>query len=115
LAEKQDFEGKLKPSRTIAMIRLVIVALGRAMYKQCRIRNVEKLLVNPQNVRFADFCRVIEAFGYRWDRTKGSHHIYQHLLATRPLNVQSYHGQAKPYQIRQFLRDVEEFQLTLAD
>ncbi len=75
----------------------------------------EKLLVNPQNVRFADFCKVVKAFGYRHDRTKGSHQIYEHPRATRPLNVQSYHGEAKPYQIRQFLRDVEEFQLTLND
>jgi hypothetical protein len=29
--------------------------------------------------------------------------------------VQSCRGQAKPYQIRQFLRDVEEFHLTLND
>jgi hypothetical protein len=31
------------------------------------------------------------------------------------LNLQNDRGQAKPYQIRQFLRDVEEFQLTLND
>lgn len=75
----------------------------------------EKMLVNVQNVRFADFCKVVEAFGYRLDRTKGSHHIYEHPDAPRPLNVQSCRGQAKPYQIRQFLRDVEEFHLTLND
>jgi predicted RNA binding protein YcfA (HicA-like mRNA interferase family) len=75
----------------------------------------EKLLGNVQNVRFADFCKVVEAFGYRRDRTKGSHHIYEHPDVTRPLNVQNCQGQAKPYQIRQFLRDVEEFHLTLND
>jgi predicted RNA binding protein YcfA (HicA-like mRNA interferase family) len=75
----------------------------------------EKLLVSPQNVRFADLRKVVEAFGYRLDRTKGSHHIYEHPDATRPLNLQSCGGEAKPYQIRQFLRDVEEFHLTLND
>ncbi len=75
----------------------------------------ERLLGNVQNVPFGDSCRVVEAFGYRLDRTKGSHHIYEHPRATRPLNVQSCRGQAKPYQIRQFLRDVEEFQLNLND
>jgi len=74
-----------------------------------------RLLHNTQNVRFADFCKVVEAFGYRWDRTKGSHHIYEHPRAPRPLNLQDCHGQAKPYQIRQFLRDVEEFQLAFND
>jgi len=73
----------------------------------------ERLLNNTRNIRFADFCKVVEAFGYRWDRTNGSHHIHAHPLTTRPLNLQDCHGQAKPYQIRQFLRDVEEFQLTL--
>ena len=34
---------------------------------------------------------------------------------TRPLSVQNCRGGAKPYQIRQFLRDVEQFQLTLKD
>ena len=60
-------------------------------------------------------CKVVEAFGYRRDRISGSHHIYEHPQATRPLNLQNCHGQAKPYQIRQFLRDVEEFHLTLND
>ena len=81
-----------------------------------RARKVyEKLLVNPQNVRFEDFCKVLEAFGYQRDRVRGSHHIYEHPEASRPLNVQHCRGEAKPYQIRQFLRDVEEFQLTLND
>jgi len=72
-----------------------------------------KLLTEVWNVRFADFCKVVEAFGYRLDRIRGSHHIYEHRQTTRPLNLQNCRGQAKPSQIRQFLREVEEFQLTL--
>jgi predicted RNA binding protein YcfA (HicA-like mRNA interferase family) len=72
-----------------------------------------KLLTEVRNVRFADFCKVVEAFGYRLDRIRGSHHIYEHRQTTRPLNLQNCRGQAKPYQIRQCLREVEEFQLTL--
>jgi len=44
-----------------------------------------------------------------------SHHIYEHRATPRPLNIQNCRGEAKPYQIRQFLRDVEQFQLTLKD
>jgi len=73
----------------------------------------EKLLAGSRNIRFEDLCRVAKAFGYRLDRIRGSHHIFEHPSATRPLNLQDDHGQAKPYQVRQFLRDVEEFQLTL--
>jgi predicted RNA binding protein YcfA (HicA-like mRNA interferase family) len=75
----------------------------------------EKLIQGSRNVRFEDLCKVVEAFGYSHDRTRGSHRIYEHPQATRPLNLQNYRGQAKPYQIRQFLRDVEEFQLSLKD
>jgi predicted RNA binding protein YcfA (HicA-like mRNA interferase family) len=74
-----------------------------------------KLLSGSRNVRFADLCKVAVAFGYRLDRVSGSHHIFEHPLASRPLNLQSHRGQAKPYQIRQFLRDVEEFHLTIND
>lgn len=75
----------------------------------------EKMLAGPRNIRFEDFCKVAKAFGYRHDRTRGSHQIYEHPQASRPLNLQNDRGQAKPYQIRQFLRDVEEFQLTMND
>ena len=49
------------------------------------------------------------------DRIRGSHHIYEHWATTRLLSIQNCRGEAKPYQIRQFLRDVEQFQLTLKD
>jgi predicted RNA binding protein YcfA (HicA-like mRNA interferase family) len=75
----------------------------------------QKLLAGSRNVRFEDLCKVAKAFGYRLDRTRGSHHIFENPKATRPLNLQVDRGQAKPYQIRQFLRDIEEFQLTLND
>ena len=75
----------------------------------------EKLLAGSRNIRFEDLCKVANAFGYRLDRIRGSHHIFEHPKVPRPLNFQVDCGQAKPYQIRQFLRDVEEFQLSLDD
>ena len=75
----------------------------------------EALLAGSRNIRFGDFCKVAEAFGYRLDRVSGSHHIFENPMASRPLNLQNDRGQAKPYQIRQFLRDVEEFHLTMRD
>jgi predicted RNA binding protein YcfA (HicA-like mRNA interferase family) len=60
-------------------------------------------------------CTVAKAFGYRHDRTTGSHQIFVHPLATRPLNLQNVGGQAKPYQVRQLLRDVEEFSLKMKE
>ena len=48
-----------------------------------------KLLTNVQNVRFADFCKVVEAFGYRLDRMRGSQHIYEQRATPRPLDIQN--------------------------
>lgn len=74
-----------------------------------------KTLNAPQNTRFADLCHLAEAFGYALDRVSGSHHIFVHPQATRPLNLQNDKGKAKPYQVKQFLRDIEEFQLTMRE
>lgn len=74
-----------------------------------------KVLAGAHNIRFAELCRLAEAFGYRLDRVSGSHHIYEHPSADRPLNLQNVGGKAKAYQVRQFLRDIEEFHLTMED
>jgi predicted RNA binding protein YcfA (HicA-like mRNA interferase family) len=74
---------------------------------------LQKAIDAPQNLRFTEFCHLAVAFGYVLDRINGSHHIFVHLAATRPLNIQNVRGKAKPYQVKQLLRDIEEFQLTL--
>jgi predicted RNA binding protein YcfA (HicA-like mRNA interferase family) len=74
-----------------------------------------RLVASPQSMRFRDFQRVLEAFGFKLDRIKGSHHHYKHPLATRPLSIQPKGNMAKPYQIDQFLDIVEEFGLKIED
>ena len=56
-----------------------------------------KVMADAHNVRFAELCRLAEAFGYRLDRVNGSHHIYEHPSADRPLNLQNVGGKAKAY------------------
>ena len=65
------------------------------------------------NVGFDEFCRLVEAFGFELRRVSGSHHIYRHPLAPRPLSLQPRAGEAKPYQIRQFVEMVEQYGLTM--
>jgi predicted RNA binding protein YcfA (HicA-like mRNA interferase family) len=72
-----------------------------------------KALNSPQNLRFAEFSTLAAAFGYTLDRINGSHHIFVHPRADRPLNLQDVGGKAKPYQVKQFLRDIEEFRLIM--
>ena len=74
-----------------------------------------RLLASRTSVRFSDFQRILEAFGFTLDRINGSHHQYKHLLASGPLSVQPKGNMAKPYQIDQFIDMVEEYGLTMAE
>ena len=73
----------------------------------------QNLVASRSSVPFRDFQRVLEAFGFKLDRIKGSHHNYKHNAVPRPLSVQSRGNMAKPYQIDQFLDIVEEFGLKI--
>ena len=68
-----------------------------------------------RNVRFADMIDLVEGFGFRLDRIRGSHHLFVHPDVPEVLNLQPEGSQAKAYQIRQFLRLIEEYQLRLED
>jgi len=59
--------------------------------------------------------RLVEAFGFELRRKSGSHHIFVHPDVRELLNLQEIRGQVKPYQIRQLLRLVERYALSLAD
>jgi len=65
------------------------------------------------NVTFADMQRLVEDMGFELQRVSGSHHIFIHPDVPSPVNLQSVNGQAKPYQVRQVLRLIERYALTL--
>ena len=67
------------------------------------------------NVAFSDMVNLVEGFGFRLDRVRGSHHLFVHPEVAEVLNLQPEGGQVKPYQIRQFLRIIEEHELQLED
>jgi len=67
------------------------------------------------NVSFSDMRRLVEAFGFELRRTSGSHHVFVHPDVRELLNLQEVRGQAKPYQIRQFLRLLERYALSMED
>jgi predicted RNA binding protein YcfA (HicA-like mRNA interferase family) len=58
---------------------------------------------------------LIEGFGFRLSRTDGSHHIFSRPDIPELVNLQQINGQAKPYQIRQFLKLVEKHDLKLEE
>lgn len=67
------------------------------------------------NVAFSDMVKLVEGFQFRLLRVSGSHHIFEHPAITELVNLQEVDGEAKPYQIRQFLRVVERYNLRLED
>lgn len=68
-----------------------------------------------RNVSFRDMTALTAAFGFHLARVEGSHHIYQHDYIAEQLNLQEFAGEAKPYQIRQFLRLVERYDLRMKE
>ncbi len=82
-----------------------------------RRRKLLKRLSEGQlrNIAFGDIINVVEGFGFRQVRTSGSHHIFTHPAIPELVNLQEVKGEAKPYQIRQFLRLVERYNLRLED
>ncbi|MBL7134019.1 MAG: type II toxin-antitoxin system HicA family toxin [Phycisphaerae bacterium] len=65
------------------------------------------------NVSFSDMAGLVEALGFHLGRINGSHHIFIHTEIPELLNMQNVSGQAKPYQIRQFLRLLERYNMIL--
>ena len=66
-------------------------------------------------MQFNEMVTLVEAFGFRLSRVKGSHHIFVHPQVQELLNLQNVGGKAKPYQVRQFLRLVERYDLAMGD
>ena len=76
---------------------------------------LEAILAGSRNVRFDDMVAMVKAFGFELSRISGSHHIFVHPKVDELVNFQKVQGKAKPYQIRQFLKLVEKYHLTLKD
>ncbi len=71
----------------------------------------EEFKRHPNDVRFNDLCRAAEIFGFRFRGGKGSHRIYVRQGVKELLNFQNVRGKAKPYQVKQFLKTVEQYSL----
>ena len=76
---------------------------------------LKKILAGSKNIRFDEMVALINAFGFELARVSGSHHIFIHPAVDELVNLQNVSGQAKPYQVRQFLKLVERYNLRLED
>lgn len=59
--------------------------------------------------------KLIEAFGFYLSRITGSDHIFSHPDIPEIVNIQNKKGQVTPYQVRQFLLLIEQYNLQLED
>jgi len=80
-----------------------------------RKRLLQKIIEGSKNIRFADMVNLVEGFGFRLSRVKGSQHIFIHPDIPEPVNLQDVKGEAKPYQVKQFIKLVEKYNLHLEE
>lgn len=74
-------------------------------------KQLNKLARNSKNVKFNELVNQIQKFGFALERVSGSHHIFKHPEVTEILNLQPRKGKAKDYQVKQFGRLVEKYEL----
>jgi predicted RNA binding protein YcfA (HicA-like mRNA interferase family) len=80
-----------------------------------RKKILQKILAGSKNIRFSDMVNLVQGFGFTLSRTDGSHHIFTRPDIPELVNLQNIKDQAKPYQIRQFLKLVETHNLKLKE
>lgn len=80
-----------------------------------RRKLLQKIIGDSKNIRFTEMVNLVEGFSFKRIRTDGSHHIFSRPDIPELVNLQDVKGQAKPYQIRQFLKLVEKHNLKLED
>ena len=76
---------------------------------------LQKALAGSKNIRFDELVELITAFGFRLARVSGGHHIFQNPHVRELVNIQNVKGKAKPYQVRQFLKLVEGYNLDIME
>jgi predicted RNA binding protein YcfA (HicA-like mRNA interferase family) len=65
-------------------------------------------------VKFSDLLRLVSALGFTRVRASGSHQIFEHTsIPDARLNLQPDGNEAKPYQVRQLLKLIEEYDLRI--
>lgn len=73
---------------------------------------LDKMRVNPTNIRFNDLCKVCEFYFGEASQSGSSHRVYKTPWQGDPrVNIQNTKGKAKPYQVRQVLAAIERLEV----
>ena len=76
---------------------------------------LKKVLSGSKNIRFGEMVTLVEAFGFQRMRMRGSHHIFERPEVPEIVNLQDRKGKAIPYQIKQFLELIEQYNIQLGE
>ena len=76
-----------------------------------KIKVFKYIKQSPKNVKFSTICKAAEAFGFKYRGGKGSHRIYVKPRVYELLNFQNVHGIVKHYQVKQFIKIIEKYNL----
>lgn len=76
---------------------------------------MKKLMDNKKNISFNEMTFLLESYGFCLSRISGSHHIFVNSNIRELVNIQNVNGQVKPYQIKQFLRLVEKYNMQMGE
>lgn len=69
---------------------------------------VEEMRRNPRNIRFAELCKVCEAY-FGKPRISGSHHYFRNIWSVDPrICLQRDGSKAKEYQVQQVLKAIKD-------
>jgi hypothetical protein len=73
---------------------------------------LEQIKRNPQDVRFADLCRICEFYFGHARQSGSSHRIYRTPWPGDPrVTIQNNKGKAKAYQVKQVLMAIERLEV----
>ena len=76
---------------------------------------LKKILEGNKNIRFAEMVALIQSYDFYLSRSSGSHHIYVNREINEIINLQKVKGKAKPYQVNQFIKIIERYNLKMKD
>lgn len=75
---------------------------------------LQMLKLGKENINMRYFKKVLRAFGFNYNRTKGSHEVFKNPNIKESIIIQpqwNKHSQVKSYQVEQFLKLVEDYNL----
>ena len=80
-----------------------------------RIAKLYEQMLRNKRGKFADLQKLLIAFGFRVRPGRGSHEVYVREDVPEHITIQPNGKEAMGYQVREFLRIVKEYRISLDD